>query len=146
LGQHTEHLRGLLRGKVHQNQRDGLRMLVLNEVEYNLGLGALEEVKRLGPDRANNLVNYIARGLNTKGLLKGILGIIHSALYHELLSETHLVELCEHPLDHLVLILGHGRDFERDLLKLFFLEPLVYLRGVLRAYGHKHGGRLFACR
>ncbi len=54
-GQSHEDLAGLLRRKVGEDQRDGLRMLILDERQQVLAFGPLQECKR----RRGNLLGHL---------------------------------------------------------------------------------------
>ena len=137
LGQARQHLGGGVGRQVGQDQRDGLRVLVGDDVEDLGGVGLAQELERAHLDGAGQARHDLLGVLGAERLLEDRAGVVEPALGDVLLGQRDLVEL----LDHLVLALGRdvadAGDLERELVDLLLAQVLEHGRRGLGAQAHE---------
>ena len=131
-----------------QHQRDGLRMLGVEQLAQLLRIGALQlgqvALRRLL--RAAHQHQQIVGALLAKGLDQQPAGVVQAAMHHEVLRLQQLPELFQHL----------GRELRRNAAQIGQLlgEPLHIgfrqgaqnLLGQLLAHGHQQDRRLAHAR
>ncbi len=129
---------------MRENQRDGLRMLVVNEFRQLLRVGLLQRVEagQLRSQRLHQPVYQSFGMLRAKGRHQHFLGVIDAALEHVLAGHGHLVELFENGLGLVVADGSDPRDFLADGLHLFFVHLPQNLAADLIPQNDHQNGRL----
>ncbi len=117
---------GRLRGiQMRQDQRDGLRMLVVDEFGELLRIGLLQRVEtgQLGAQRLHQPVHQLAaRARGRTRVISIFLRVVDAALEHVVVRHRHLVELFENALGLVVADGGDARHLVADGLHFFFVH------------------------
>ena len=116
---------GRLRGvQVREDQRDGLRMLVVDELGELLRIGFLQRVEagQLRAQRLHQPVHQFSGVLRAEGVHEHFLRIVDAALEHVVVGHRHLVELFENALGLIVADGGDARHLVADGLHFFFVH------------------------
>jgi hypothetical protein len=132
-GQGREDGRPMLGVEMRQDERDGLRMLVLDEVEQLLRVGALDEVERRHLQRALQAVDDLDGTLLAQRLFKDVTRVVDTALADVLLSHGQLIGLLH---DRIALNGGdlfHVVDLQGHLLYVLLFQLLEYFGADLGA-------------
>ncbi len=141
--QGRENGRRLLRLEISHDERYGLRMLVLDEVQQLRRIGLAQEIERTYLQTRCQAVQDVHSLLGTERLLEHALRILETAGRDIILGHRHLIELAD---DGCLLLRCHLlmiSDLERDALDLIVIEMLEYLGRVLRPQRDKQYSGFF---
>ena len=110
--QRREHRAGLIRRHVHENQRDRLRMFVLNELQQLRRLGLLDQLERIAVlERGEQPVRHVVGLARAERTLQNLLGVLDAAFVDVLEGDRALIRFGD---DRVALLERNGRDL-RDL-------------------------------
>ncbi len=114
-----------------EDQRDGLRVFVLNEGEKVFRFGLLEEGERRGLDLLGDLLDDAGCIVLAERFSQQTLGVLQPAFVEVGVGQREVVELTEDVLARDEGDLADRRDFARDLLDGFGGKPLENLRRLI---------------
>ncbi len=128
---------------MREDQRDGLRVLVVDELGELLRIGFLQRVE-IGQFRAQRLhqpVHQFSRVLRPERAHEHLFRVVDAALEHVIVGHRHLVELFENSFSLVVADGGDARHFVADGLHFFFVHLPQDIGGDLVSQDdHQNGG------
>src|SRR5579862_959824 len=129
---------------MRQNQRDRLRMFIMNELRQLLRIGLLQRVEVDGfvADGLHQLVEDLLRVFRPEGVHQHLARIIDTALHHIVVRDGHLVELFEHAFGFFRRQRLHARDLPADDLDLVVIQFAQNLAGRFVPDHHHQNGDL----
>ena len=132
--------------KVREYQRDGLRVLALDEVQEVARVRAADEVEGTHLEARREPVHDVDGLLRSQGPFQHLAGVIDAPRGDEILGHHHFLELLEHPVLVFGLDLVQAGDLEGQLLDLVLAQVLEDLRGHVRTQRNQEDGRLLPPR
>ena len=121
----NEHFARLVMRQVTHDQRDGLRMLFLNEGEQVLALRLLQKRKRRLLNLRLNLLNDFICSLRIQRVFQEVARIVETAFTHIALRHRERIELADDTLSQFFRHITKRGECARDLFHRFgghFLE------------------------
>jgi hypothetical protein len=132
-----EHLRGLRRGHVRQNQGHRLRVLVLHERQQLPRVGLLQERERQVAEHRVQPVDDLAGPVLAERLNQHLPGEVHTALRHVTLYQHHRVELVDDTVDRVGVDEAGAHDLGGELLDLRVAHLPEHLGRAVLAHLHQ---------
>ncbi len=132
----------LLRFQIGQDQGNGLRVFLLNEVKQMGRIGAADEVK--GPDlqRGGQPVDDVHRLLRAQRFFQQLPGVIDTAGGDEILGHHQFLEFHEYRIAVRRFYIFKTGNLKGKLFNLVFPQVLEDFRGNLRPQRDEEDGRL----
>ena len=144
LGQAGEDGGGLGRLQIGEDQRNCLRMLVLDKGRDLGSIGLFQEVEGHDLEGLHDACDDLGGFLLAKRTHQHLAGGIHAAFGDELLCDTQLMELFDHTLAEVGIDTAHASDFDAKRLDLIGGQVLENLAGCIGAQGDQQNGGFFA--
>ena len=131
----------LLRLQIGQDQRDRLRIFVLDEVQDLRGIRFPRKVKRTHLQRRRQAIQHLDSPLGPERPFQHFLGVGDTALGNVFLRQANFVKLFE---NRFALFTVHGSDigdFQGQLLDFVVTQMFEHLRGYIRSERNQEDGR-----
>src|SRR5262249_12846482 len=138
----AKNLASLVVRQVAHDQRDRLRVLVLNERQQVLRLGLLQKRERRLPHLRRNLLHDPVGLFRIEALRQQLLRIIQPPLRRPRLRQRQLIELRKHLVPHRLRHVPQRRQLPRHLLDRLGLQLLENQRRRLLVQPQQQNRRL----
>jgi len=121
-----------------EQQGDGLRMFLLDEVHELGGVHILQEAEARGADGALHLFQDFLGAARAHGRFQGLARVFDAALEDVFLGHGHLMEFFQHALAGLGRDTVQAGDFGGEDFHILLVEALEDLRARFRSQGNQH--------